>query len=118
MKVYYAHPLNIYNTPQEQRDLDTLAALFGAENILNPNAPEIDALYKTNHEMKIFFDLVKTCDVLAFRPTPFGKITAGVASEIQVAKDNGKLIIELPTFIGRNMSVDATREYLAEVGQR
>lgn len=118
MKVYYAHPLNIYNTPQEQRDLDTLATLFGAENILNPNTRELDTLYKRNYDMNMFFDLVRACDVLAFRPTPFGKITAGVAAEIQVAKESGKLIIELPNFIGRNMSVEMTREYLSEVGQR
>ncbi len=118
MKVYYAHPLNLYNTKQEERDLATLAAIFGAENIINPNNDAIHALYKVNYDMTIFYNLVKSCDVIAFRGTPFGKITAGVAAEVKVAQEYGTFVIELPAFVGRAMSVDQTREYLKEIGQR
>lgn len=118
MKVYYAHPLNLYNTPQEQRDLHTLEALFGAENILNPNSPEVEAIYKSKKDDNLFNALIQQADVFAFRGTPFGKITAGVAANLKFAQDNHKIIIELPSTLGRAMSVDATREYLREVGQR
>lgn len=38
-KVYYAHSLHLYNTPQEKRDIELLEKL-GFE-VLNPNQPEI-----------------------------------------------------------------------------
>lgn len=41
---YYAHCTAIYNTPQEQRDVETLLAL--GMGVLNPNCPECDHGYK------------------------------------------------------------------------
>jgi len=37
-KIYYAHPLNIYNTAQEKRNIATLESL-GFE-VVNPNCAE------------------------------------------------------------------------------
>lgn len=132
MKIYYAHCIAIYSTPQEDRDVALLEGLGFV--VKNPNAPRIhdqcenvraDAAtygYTNPGEavMQIVFKpLVASCDALAFRALPDGRIPAGVAKEIQWAREKGLPVIELPSnFSSRVMSVEATREYLQEVGSR
>lgn len=123
MKVYYAHCENIYNTPQEKRDIETLEAL-GLE-VVNPNGgikiPDELRGHKnsSNLIMEFFKEEVKKCDALAFRSVPDGLITAGVMTEIQTMRDAKKPVIELPSMIAqRSMSIEETREYLHEIGQR
>lgn len=116
MKVYYAHCVAIYNTPQEQRDVETLAKL--GFDVLNPNIKEVQEAYPTKG-MDMFKAMVEGCDVTAFRALPDGRIAAGVSKELEWAKAAGKPIIELPNAIaGRAMGVEATREYLRDCGQR
>jgi len=115
-KVYYAHPISIYDTAQEKRDI-TLLEQMGFE-ILNPNTPEYDASYKKGG-MDIFKEAVENCDMLAFRAFPDGSIPAGIAKEIEFAKAKQIAIFELPSRIAkRTLSVESTREYLSEVGYR
>jgi hypothetical protein len=69
--------------------------------------------------MTVFLQAVLDCQVIAFRSFPDLKIGAGVLAEIEKAKNNGCLVIELPTLTeARNLSIEATREYLAYLGQR
>lgn len=132
---YYAHCMSLYNTPQEQRDVETLRGL-GLE-VVNPNDPEIEARARSMKDgyaespsgqysdgsayvmYELFKPLAQKHDVLAFRSLPDGTIPAGVAKEIQWAIEAGKTIIELPSGLSRRtLSLEATREYLREVGQR
>jgi len=131
MKVYYAHCKSIYGTPQEQRDIELLARSF---DVLNPSDPSVrEALeqWKANHRppsrypapeanvMDFFCGLVDTCGLLAFRALPDGRIPAGVHKEIMHARESGIPILELPCgLLWRGISVEQTREYLHEVGQR
>jgi hypothetical protein len=63
--------------------------------------------------------IVDSCDVFAFRALPDGSIPAGVAKELGWALEAHKPILELPSNVLRRMiSLEATRQYLAEVGQR
>ncbi len=126
LKAYYAHCLAIYDTPQEQRDLETLAKL-GFE-VINPNTPEHTAAAKkirvetesSEKVMEYFTDLVENnADIVVFRALPNGQIPAGVFKEVVHARKVGKPVIELPSnILIRQMSVEATREYLQEAGQR
>lgn len=114
MKAYYARPINLYNTPQDLRDIETIKAL-GFECV-NPNKAEFEAAYK-ERGMEVYDAIVKECDALVFRACPDGQITAGVAKEIEYAA--GKILLELPCGISRRtMSVEATREYLRNCGAR
>ncbi len=131
-KVYYAHSQALYNTPQEERDVDLLETL-GFE-VVNPNSPEIQKLYQewrdslhsiSMGKMHIFKKVIDGCDALAFRAHPSGGIPAGVAKEIEMAQgqymDGGISIpvFELPRMLGeRVLSVEATRAWLQEIGQR
>lgn len=134
---YYAHCVAIYGTPQEARDLQMLSYL--GYDVVNPNSPAIDAAYNkvksdftAGHELLsqyhsasdaamtlIFKPIVKSVDVVVFRALPDGRIPAGVAKEILWAREFDKPVIELPHALhDRIMSVESTRDYLSEVGQR
>jgi hypothetical protein len=116
MKVYYAHCMAIYNTPQEARDVQELTKL-GFE-ILNPNHEKYENAYK-DKGMKVFEEAVFSCDALAFRSLPDGRIPAGIYKEIEYAKDASIPVFELPSGTkSREMTVDVTREYLRESGFR
>lgn len=116
MKVYYAHPISLYNTPTEARDIETLLSL--GLGVFNPNSKELDERYKVEG-MAMFEALVKSCDGLAFRAFPEGQISAGVGKEIQWAQEAGLPIIELPVMLlGRTQTIGETREYLQNCGAR
>ena len=116
LKVYYAHCTSIYNTAQEERDIETLRSL--GFKVVNPNAEGNTENYK-KYGMKHFLAMALDCDVIAFRALPDGRIPAGVAKEVRAMLLHDKPVIELPSRIsGRGISVDETREYLKEIGQR
>lgn len=116
IKCYYAHCLAIYNTPQEKRDVATLENL-GFE-VVNPNSQECSEGYK-REGMDYFKRFSQECGVIAIRALPDGRIPAGIAKEIAMFKETGRPVIELPSgLVNRTMSVEATREYLMEIGQR
>lgn len=118
MKCYYAHCQSIYNTPQEKRDIGLLE-LLGFE-VINPNTPKCqeECTNSTIWEspMDYFINLCAGCDVLAFRACQDGNIGAGVFTEIS---NFFGPIIEFPSRLSqRGLTVEQTREYLKEVGQR
>jgi hypothetical protein len=115
MRVYYAHPLTIYGTNQEARDIETLNKL--GLDVVNPNDPAISKEYEKSHDFNIFLNLVKSCDLVAFRAFADGSISSGVAGEIAAGKSKGLAVIELPTAIQkRTLSRDQTLEYLQNSG--
>ena len=120
MKIYYAHCMALYNTPQEGRDLSTLYQL-GFE-VLNPNREEHQAGYKNyigDTPMSYFTGLVLSCKALAFRALPDGSIPSSVDMEIKAAQKALMPVIELPSScLRRALSYPETKEYLHEIGQR
>jgi hypothetical protein len=116
LKIYYARPLNLYNTPQDKRDIELMQGL-GFE-VINPNKEELAQRYKTEG-MDVFLQAVTECDALALRAMPDMTITAGVKKEIDKAAELGKAVIELPTITSKRvLSVEDTREYLRLIGAR
>lgn len=119
MKIYYAHFSGIYNTKQEERDIETIKNLFPDANIINPNTPEHqEGCKKSGLKINYFFNIVKECDALIFRGCVNGKIGAGIFGEIKIAQEKGIPIIELPSFLDREMSINETRQMLNELGLR
>ncbi len=115
MKIYYAHPLSLFNTPTEKRDVKTLESL-GLE-VVNPNHPDHQAGYE-QHGMEYFRAIVAGCDAVAFRAFPEGSIGAGVHKEITEFAET-KPVIELPCGVARRgLTVEETREHLGDCGQR
>lgn len=115
-KIYFARPINLYKTPQDQRDIQTLE-LLGFE-IVNPDKEELSMRYQ-KEGMNVFLQAVADCQALAFRSTTNMGITAGVVAEIQKAQELGLPVFELPTlFSNRFLSVEDTRLYLQLSGHR
>lgn len=125
-KIYYAHFMSIYDTKQEERDIKILKTLFPDADIINPNSTETQEECKRIQSetgsgesvMDYFKSIVDSCHILAFRGCVNGKIGAGVYKEIRQAQELGLPIIELPSFIDREMSVESTRQMLKELGTR
>lgn len=116
MKIYYARPINLYNTPQDQRDLRLMEAL-GFE-VVNPNKEELQKRYQTEG-MNVFLKAVSDCNALAFRAFPDMSISAGVVKEIAKADELNLPVFELPTITSnRILSVDDTRNWLKLLGAR
>lgn len=123
LKVYYAHCLAIYNTPQEARDILQLERM--SFEVINPNqqwiADEVKRLKEKEdpNYMLFFRHLVVAQDVFAFRALPDGAIPAGIAKEMEYAREANKPVLELPSAVSRRtITLEQTREFLAEVGQR
>lgn len=115
MTIYYAHSLNLYDSNQEGRDLQTLNKIG---EVINPNEDEHQIGYKMSG-MDYFEDLIGKCEMFAFRAHPDGSIPAGIFKEINFAIENFLPILELPSSVTRRgLTVSQTREYLREVGER
>ncbi len=122
-QAYYAHCQAIYGTRQERRDHDLIRDL-GYEPILFDEAAvqnEVANVKAAGGDVmgQVFEPLVESCEILFFRALPDGRIPAGVYREIGCAVMAGIPVLELPSgMTSRQMTVEATREYLHEVGQR
>jgi len=115
-RIYYAHPVTLYDSPIEQADIHTLTAL--GWQVINPNEPQHELAYRARG-MDYFTDLVKACNALAFRGFAAGEIPAGIHREIEAAQVMDLPIIELPSSIRRRvLNVDMTRAYLHESGRK
>jgi hypothetical protein len=114
-KVYYAHPITLYNTQIEKEDIKTLTSM-GFE-VYNPNSNECDEGYN-KHGMQFFQDIIAKCDGVVFRSFPDGSIPAGVAKEIGWAEEYELFVLELPRMVtSRTLGVNETRTYLKEMGR-
>lgn len=108
-KIYYAHPMVLYNSVIETNDVKMLEEL-GFE-VVNPNSPGVEEAYLEKRAFGFFFDMVKTCDALAFRGI-LDKITTGVGKEITYAQEHKMPIIELPYITEeRFLSAGTTNTY-------
>ena len=123
LKAYYAHCLAIYGTAQEKRDVAAIEALGFV--CVNPNSPDIAMefnVYKMahpSHYMDFFQQFSEECDVIIFRALPDGTIPAGIDKEVSWFIALGKPVLELPScMFRRTLTLDETRQYLSEVGQR
>jgi hypothetical protein len=115
-EAYYARPLSLYGTPQEERDKITIRRL-GFEPV-EINKLEIQKA-ASEQGMVPFEVLVKRSEALFFRAFTDGSIGAGVAQEIAWAEEGSLPVVELPSRINRRtLSVDDTRALLRELGQR
>ena len=119
-KAYYAHCKALYNTPQEQRDIETIEKM-GFE-VINPNTQKHKDKIKGlpgESVMQYFGEVVCDCDALFFRALPDLSISAGVSYEIGIAKKYGRPVAELPTLFSRKrLTVEETVGYMQEIGAK
>lgn len=125
-RLYFAHPVTMYGTPQEALALEWLRLNLAKPpiwEVVNPNSPEHAEGY-LQRGMQYFLELCATCDECAFMAFPNGKIGHGVALEVQSFLDRDRPVCELiddpighqrDTIEGRVLSVEETRALIAEI---
>jgi len=86
LTVYYAHPMALYGTPVETRDIKTLKRL--GFRVLNPALKELPT-------MDDYIQLALSCDLVAFRAFDDGKVGSGVFAEVMAAMKAGRPTIEM-----------------------
>ncbi len=89
LKVYFAHPINVYNTDLEARLIEriTFTPELSKCVLENPNTEAHTRAYEarkqtTTDPMVYFEEVVATCNALVFLAFPDGKISGGVWREI------------------------------------
>ena len=104
MRVYYAHPMSWYDTPEEAADVAALEA--AGHEVLNPNnvayaakVQDLRARGLGHMVMEPFMRAVGECDALAYRPFKDGRLGAGVAKELMEAIVLKHFVIRLPHLV-------------------
>lgn len=114
MRIYYAHPINLYGSPTEDRDKALLAA--AGFTVINPSDEDKIEGYK-REGMEFFFRLVSDPETegSAFRAMADGFIGAGVYGEITKVAELGKPVYEIPCALTRRVMPAEMSECLDEV---
>ncbi len=96
IRIYFAHPINTYNTILETYFLEHFSQ-FPKVEIINPNSPEHQLGYSANG-MEYFKELVQSCDKLYAFGFSDNSIGAGIAKEMNWMKEKGGIVVFLPFF--------------------
>lgn len=116
--LYFAHPVNVYDTDLERTLLGRIAERFPDCRLLNPNAPEHAAGYKAMGMAYFLEEILPQCDICVLLAFPDRKIGKGVYSEASQLHDGCCQVWEiLPdgSFLAwtpdptRQLSVEETR---------
>jgi len=111
MIVYFAHPINTYNTDIESQCLELIQDKFG-DNIMNPSDDLIQKHlieYRKDHPndyMKFFENLLSECNIIVYLPFKDGMIGAGVWFECKIINEKGGDIYEIDLENGTISEID------------
>ena len=130
MRIYFAHPITMYNTPEEYRCLVTIKNYFpelknvtNYPDLVNPNQKTFELAYK-RLGMDLFLGLVDTCDIIVYSPFNDNTVGAGVVSEVSRAVDKNKKVYKIDpiTFeitevfkLENCLTVEETREKIKQI---
>ncbi len=92
MRVFYSHPMKLYGSAAERREISLIEKRFAGYEILDPSSLQSKA--EAGRETEYFLGLVDSCDCLVFSRY-FGYITEGVKPEVDHALSAGKPVYEL-----------------------
>lgn len=95
-KVYFAHPINTYNTILEKYFLEYLSK-YPSYEVINPNSPHHEMGYK-KEGMDYFKKLVLTCDKLYAFGFSDNSIGAGISKEMDWMREKGGTVLFVPFF--------------------
>lgn len=93
LKIYFAHPMDTYNTIIEEYCIEEIKRAFPEYEIENPNTVE-DQLGAKEYGMEYFKKRVLSCDAIVALAFPDETIGAGVGQELIWAEE-----AKLPSFI-------------------
>jgi hypothetical protein len=92
MRVFYSHPMKLYGTAAERREVSLIEQRFVGSEVLDPSAHRSAA--EQGRETEYYLRLVDSCDCLVFSRY-FGYVTEGVKPEVEHALSRGMPVYEL-----------------------
>ena len=92
MRVFYSHPMKLYGSAAERREISLIQERFVGCEILDPSAYKTPA--EPGRETEYYLNLVDSCDCLVFSRF-FGFVTEGVKPEVEHALSKGRPVYEL-----------------------
>jgi len=92
MRVFYSHPMKLYGSETEKREISLIQQRFPEYEVVDPGAHQSRA--EPGRETEYYLRLVDSCDCLVFSRL-FGYITEGVKPEVDHALSKGKPVYEL-----------------------
>ncbi len=99
--IYFGHPVNVYNTPDEERLIKIIEKHFPEFKVENPNQPHHGESYQRykregKRGMDYYFkEVLPNMAAGIFLPFDDGMLGAGVYGEAEFIVNNGKLIYEI-----------------------
>jgi hypothetical protein len=92
MRVFYSHPMKLYGSAAEKREISLIEKRFVGYEIIDPS--RLQAPEEPRRETEYYLQLVDSCDCLVFS-RHYGNVTEGVKPEVDHALANGKPVYEL-----------------------
>ncbi|MHC1628138.1 MAG: hypothetical protein ACXQTI_04850 [Candidatus Nezhaarchaeales archaeon] len=111
MRIYYAHPVEIYHTPREFKEIEIIKRHYPQAEIVNP-AYFQDKPGALHSNIDFFYSLVDSCDILIYSDLG-GFVTAGVALEVKRALEQGKPVYRLDWRTGELTQIRELRNVLS-----
>jgi hypothetical protein len=92
VRVFYSHPMKLYGSATEKREISLIEQRFVGCEIVDPSAHQSKA--EPGRETEYYLRLVDSCDCLVFSRL-FGYVTEGVKPEVDHALSKGMPVYEL-----------------------
>lgn len=87
-RIFLALPVTQHGTADEATIIDRLGKDW---EVVSPNTPEHSEAYRAKG-IEYFDDVVRSCDAIAFQHFPDGSMGAGIAKQVEVARQAGMQI--------------------------
>lgn len=92
MRVFYSHPMKLYGSATERKEISQIEKRFVGCEVVDPSAQQVRG--EPGRELEYYLGLVDSCDCLVFS-RHLGNVTEGVKPEVERALSNGKQVYEL-----------------------
>ncbi len=107
MRIYYAHPVEIYSTIRERKELEIIRRNFPGAEIVNPATFQHSSGWSHG-----FLNLVDSCDLVVCSDFD-GFVTAGVAAEVEHVLSQGKPVYRLDWRTEELVNINEVKEALS-----
>lgn len=92
MRVFYSHPMKLYGSASERREIELIGQRFVGYEVVDPSTHQPGA--EPGGETEYYLRLVDSCDCLVFS-RHFGNVTEGVKPEVDHALSKGMPVYEI-----------------------
>ena len=93
MRVFYSHPMKLYGSATEKREISLIERRFEGCEIVDPSAHQ-SKVEPGRETREYYLRLVDSCDCLVFSRL-FGYVTEGVKPEVDHALSKGMPVYEV-----------------------